>query len=235
MAMWEPWTGCHGVSDGCTYCYYYGLHAKRRGTPVTKTEDFDKPLVMKTKSKYKIESGKEVGMCFTTDFFIEEADQWRGDAWRMMKQRSDLNFLFLTKRIDRFRVALPEDWGDGYDNVKIGCSVENQDLADYRLPHFLSSPIKHRFISCSPLLGPIDLRPYLHGIEHVTVGGETGRDARECNFDWVLDIREQCMDAGITFWFKDTGSRFRKDGELHKINPRMQHKAARELGINIEA
>jgi protein gp37 len=151
----------------------------------------------------------------------------------MIKQRPDLEFLTLTKRIDRFMVALPSDSGDGYDNVNIGCTVENQELADYRLPLFLSYPIKRRFIACAPLLGPVDLSPYLGGIEHVSVGGETGREARVCDYDWVLDIREQCVAAGITFWFKNTGSFFKRDEAIQKVNPFKQNSLAKELGINI--
>ena len=96
----------------------------------------------------------------------------------MIKQRTDIEFLILTKRIDRFPVALPDDWGSGYEHVNIGCTVENQEAADYRLPLFLSYPMKRRFIACAPLLEAIDLTPYLDGVDHVTVGGETGREAR---------------------------------------------------------
>lgn len=117
--------------------------------------------------------------------------------------------------------------------MNIGCTVENQALADYRLPLFLSYPIKRRFVACSPLLEGIDLSPYLYGIDHVTVGGETGREARVCDYDWVLDIREQCASAGITFWFKNTGSYFRRGGVVEKINPYKQSAAAKELGIDI--
>jgi protein gp37 len=200
---------------------------------VQKTGEFDKPVAKTAKGAPKIQSGKIVATCFATDFFIAEADEWRGEAWAMIKERSDLEFLILTKRIDRFKVSLPSDWDEGYDNVNIGVTVENQGIADYRLPLFLSYPIKRRFIACAPLLDPIDLSPYLGGIEHVTVGGETGREARECDYDWVLDIREQCVNAGITFWFKNTGSFFKRDGVVHKINPFKQNSAAKELGINI--
>ncbi len=137
--------------------------------------------------------------CFATDFFLPEADEWRKDAWAIIRQRTDIEFLILTKRIDRFLISLPEDWGEGYENVNLGCTVENQELADARLPLFLSYPIKKRFIACAPLLGAIDLRNYLGGVDHVTVGGETGREARECQYDWVLDIREQCVNANVTF------------------------------------
>ena len=231
---WEPWTGCYQISDGCTYCYFYGPYSKRHGqNTIEKTEEFEKPLQKNAKGEYKIQSGKIVATCFASDFFLPEADEWRAEAWAMIKARPDLDFLILTKRIDRFLVSLPSDWGDGYDNLNIGCTVENQTLADYRLPLFLSYPIKRRFVACAPLLSAIDLSPYLHGIEHVSVGGETSRDARECDYDWVLAIREQCLKAGSTFWFKNTGSFFKQDGVVKKVNPFKQTGLAKELCINI--
>ena len=151
----------------------------------------------------------------------------------MIEQRPDLTFLILTKRIDRFFVSLPENWRDGYENVNIGCTVENQKTADERLPLFLSYPIKRRFIACAPLLSEVDLSMYLKSVEHVTAGGETGREARECEYGWILKIREQCKEAGKTFWFKNTGSFFRKDGVLHRVNPFKQSGMAKELGIDI--
>ena len=231
---WEPWTGCYKASDGCTYCYFYGPYSKRFGqNTITQTDEFNKPLIRNAKGAFKIASGKIVATCFASDFFLPEADEWRKEAWAMIKTRSDLEFLILTKRIDRFLVSLPDDWGAGYNNVNIGCTVENQELADYRLPLFLSYPIKRRFVACAPLLGPVDLSPYLHGIEHVSVGGETGRDARECDYDWVLNIREQCVKNDSTFWFKNTGSFFKQDGVVQKVNPFKQNSRAKELGINI--
>jgi protein gp37 len=201
---------------------------------VTKTKDFDKPVAITAKGAMKIPSGKIVSTCFASDFFIPEADEWRFEAWAMIKQRSDLEFLILTKRIDRFLVSLPDDWGDGYDNVNIGCTVENQETVDYRLPLFLSYPIKKRYIACAPLLGHINLSPYLHGgINHVTVGGETGREARECDYDWVLAIREQSIIAGTTFWYKNTGTLFKKDGEIRRVNPFKESGLAKELRISI--
>ena len=176
---WDPWTGCYKVSDGCTYCYFYGPFSKRYGqNNIRKTNEFDKPIAKTTKGKDRIQGGKIVATCFASDFFIAEADQWRTEAWAMIKKRPDLDFLILTRRIDRFNISLPNDWGDGYDNLNIGCTIENQESADYRLPLFLSYPIKRRFIAAAPLLGAIDISTYLVGIEHVTVGGETGREAR---------------------------------------------------------
>ncbi len=231
---WEPWTGCYPVSEGCTYCYFYGPHAKRFGQNVIqKTDKFDWPIRTNAKGEHNIKGDKILATCFATDFFIAEADEWRAEAWAMIKARPDIEFLILTKRIDRFAVSLPADWGDGYDNVNLGCTVENQELADYRLPLFLSYPVKRRFVACSPLLDSIDLSPYLHGIEHVTVAGESGREARVCDYDWVLAIREQCAQAGCTFWFKATGSRFRKDGVTQKVNPYKQGSLAKELDISV--
>ena len=238
---WEPWTGCYKASEGCTYCYYYGTHSKRYGqNTITKTDDFYKPLATiymprKKITKYKMEGGKTCSTCFTTDFFLPEADEWRVEAWDIIRQRPDLTFLFLTKRIDRFPVSLPADWGDGYDNVRIGCTVENQETADFRLPLYISYPIKHRWIVCSPLLGKINLSPYLHGVESVNAHGESGREARECDYDWILDILGQCEKAGVAFTFGGTGSLFRKDGVLKKINPYRQKSTARELDINLPA
>ena len=227
---WEPWTGCYPESDGCTYCYFYGPYSKRHGqNSIEKTAEFEKPLLKTAKGEYKIQSGKIVATCFASDFFLPEADEWRIDAWAMIKERQDLDFLILTKRIDRFLVSLPADWGEGYDNVNIGCTVENQEIADYRLPLFLSYPIKRRFVACSPILSAIDLSEYLGGIEHVSVSGETGREARLCNYDWVLSIREQCVSAGVTFWFKGTGSLFCRDGITQKVNPFKQGSLAKEL------
>lgn len=231
---WEPWTGCYAYSEGCDNCYFYGPHAKRFGqNNIVKTDKFDWPIRKNAKGEYNIKGGKILATCFATDFFLPEADEWRKEAWTMIKERQDIEFLILTKRIDRFLVSLPPDWGDGYDNVNIGCTVENQKLVDYRLPLFLSYPIKRRFIACAPLLERVDISPYLNGIEHVTVGGETSRDARVCDYEWVLDIREQCISHNKTFWFKNTGSLFRRDGVIEHINPFKQMSMAKELNIDI--
>lgn len=231
---WEPWTGCVPYSEGCKYCYYYGPYAKRFGqNEIIRTDKFDLPIRRNAKGEWHIPSGKTVATCFATDFFIDGADPWRREAWAMIKARHDLDFMILTKRIDRFLIGLPDDWGDGYENVNLGCTVETQEAADYRLPLFLSYPMKRRFIACGPLLESIDIHRYLHGVDHVTVGGETGREARVCDYDWVLDIRQQCVDAGKTFWFKETGSRFKINGEIIKVNPYKQHSMAKSFGIDL--
>lgn len=109
---------------------------------------------------YKIPAGSTVFTCFSSDFFVEEADPWRPEAWEMIRERSDLHFFMITKRIDRLEANLPPDWEAGYPHVTICCTVENQERADYRLPIYRDAPIRHKIIICEPLLGPIDLSPW---------------------------------------------------------------------------
>lgn len=230
---WEPWTGCYPISDGCANCYFYGPNAKRYGqNTIVKTDKFDWPIRKNPKGTYRILGDKILATCFATDFFLPEADEWRKEVWAMIRERQDIDFLILTKRIDRFLISLPDDWGDGYDNINIGCTVETQAVADQRLPLFLSYPIKRRFVGCSPLLEPIDLSNYLHGIDHVTVNGESGRDARLCDLAWVKDLHQQCMAADVTFWFKSTGTLFQHDGQLQRVNPYQQGNLAKTFDLD---
>ena len=151
----------------------------------------------------------------------------------MIRMRSDLRFIFFTKRIDRLAAVLPPDWGDGYENVVIGCTVENQTMADYRLPLFLKTPVRHRIVICAPLLGPLDIARYLSpAIEEVAAGGESGNEARPCDYAWVLGLREQSVAAGISFCFHQTGARLVKDGRLYRIRRCYQHAQARKAGID---
>lgn len=234
--MWNLWHGCHKLSPGCKHCYVYRGDARRDvdSSIVTKTKNFDLPLCKKRNGEYKIPQGTLVYTCFTSDFFVEDADEWRDAAWNMIRQRSDLDFLMITKRIDRFKECLPADWEDGYDNVTICCTVENQACAAYRLPIYQTAPIKHKVIICEPLLEEIDLRPYAIGewIEQVVAGGESGKEARECHFDWIMALREVCMESGVAFWFKQTGAKFVKDGRLFLVKRQFQHSQARKANIN---
>ena len=142
---------------------------------------------------------------------------------------------FFTKRIDRLSECLPGDWGAGYEHVTIGCTVENQRMADYRLPIFQKLPIRHKIIVCAPLIGPIDLAPYLGPeIEQVSVGGESGPDARVCDYAWVLSLRDQCAEHDVSFCFHQTGARLLKDGRLYRIRRQFQHTQARKAGIDFK-
>ena len=135
-SMWNPWHGCHKFSTGCQHCYVYRTDGKygKDSSVVAKTEKFNLPVQQKKNKTYKIPSGNLVYTCFTSDFLVEDADEWRPEAWEMMRLRQDLHFLFITKRIDRLKDCLPSDWGEGYDNVTICCTMENQDRIDYRRP-----------------------------------------------------------------------------------------------------
>lgn len=235
-SVWNPWHGCHKISAGCQNCYVYRLDAQfeKDSSIVAKTGNFGLPVKRNRTGEYKLPGGEMVYTCFTSDFFLEDADEWRAEAWQMIRERSDLNFLIITKRIHRFRVGLPGDWGDGYDNVAICCTVENQDRADYRLPIFLAETIKHKSIICEPLLESIDLLTYLSlDIKEVVVGGESGNNARVCSYDWVLGIRKQCLQKGVSFCFRQTGARFEKDGRIYAIPRRRQYSQARKAGIDI--
>lgn len=235
-AGWNPWHGCTKISAGCKHCYVYRqdeMYGNAESRLCRKTASFDLPLRTKRGGGFKIPSGSIVYTCFTSDFLLSDADEWRAECWRMMKLREDCLFCFFTKRIDRLSECLPLDWGEGYDNVIIGCTVENQDRANFRLPIFSALPIKHRLIIAAPLLERIDLSPYLNeGIAEVSVGGESGNDARPCNYDWVLDIRRQCVERNVPFLFHQTGANFIKDGRAYRIKRPYQHSQARKAGIN---
>ena len=235
--VWNPWHGCHKYSAGCAHCYVYRRDGSvgRDASQVAKTASFDLPVRKDRKGAWKIPPGETVYAVMTSDFFLEEADGWRPEIWEMMKARPDLQFVIITKRILRFKECLPDDWGEGYENVEVGCTCENGEEAARRLPVFVSLPIQKRFVITEPLLGPVLLEPWLQTgkIASVTAGGESGEGARVCDYDWVLDIRDQCARCGVRFHFKQTGLHFRKDGRLYTVPRRFQMEQARKAGIDL--
>ena len=237
MYMWNLWHGCHKVSEGCRHCYVYRRDSSVGvdSTVVHKTGSFRLPLSKSRSGQWKIPPGSTVFTCFTSDFFIEDADQWREDAWKMIRFRKDLHFFMVTKRPERILQCIPSDWGEGYPNVTLCCTMENQPMADRRLPVFMEIPALHKEIICEPLLGKIDFHGKLSPswCEEITVGGESGPDARVCDYDWVLDIRRQCMEAAVDFHFKQTGALFRKDGRLYRIDRKFQISQAGKASIDI--
>ncbi len=236
-ADWNPWHGCTKISPGCKYCYVY-RQDEMYGADISsslcrKTGNFNLPLKKKRDGSFKIPEGRIVFTCFTSDFLLEDADPWRGECWEMMRMRQDLMFYFFTKRIDRLEKCLPREWGEGFDNVIIGCTVENRAMADYRLPIFKSLPIKHKSIIVAPMLEHMDISAYIdEEIEEVSVSGESGADARVCNFEWVLDIRRQCIEKNVPFRFHQTGAHFIKDGKMYHIKRKYQLSQAAKAGIN---
>lgn len=234
MPNWNPWQGCQKVSEGCKNCYIYA-HDGENGKNVSqvfKIKYFNLPTQRKKNGDYRLTSHDVVYTCFYSDFFIESADPWRMDAWAYIKERSDLNFLFLTKRIHRFLECIPSDWKNGYDNVIIGVSVENQKKADERLLLLKQYPIKHKGIICQSLIGPINVENYLDKMEFVTVGGEQGIYGRSCNYDWVLSLKEQCIQHHVPFTFQQNGTYFVKDNVHYKIARKDQVKQARLAHID---
>lgn len=236
MAGWNPWHGCHKISAGCLNCYVYRIDARhgRDASKVVRNQDFDLPLRRTREGGWKIPPGETVYTCFSSDFFVEEADQWRTEAWEIMRRRPDLHFLMVTKRIHRFADCIPPDWGGGYENVTICCTVENQAMADTRLPVYLAAPIRHRALACEPLLEPVDLENCLRSgaIERLVCGGESGENARPCDYDWILSLRAQCLRSGVDFYFKQTGANFIRDGRQYRVPRRLQRAQARAAGID---
>lgn len=236
MPVWNPWHGCRKISPGCQNCYVYRRDSQfgKDASAVTRTAAFDLPIQRNRQGIFKLQTPETVYACMTSDFFLEEADGWRADAWAMIHARPDLHFAIITKRISRFPIALPDDWGNGYENVTILCTCEDQQRADERLPVFLNLPIRRREIIAEPLLGPLDLEPYLasNKIEAVTCGGESGEGARLCNYDWILGVRRQCIEYGVRFRFKQTGANFYKDGKKYYIERKFQQTQARRAGID---
>jgi protein gp37 len=236
MAMWDPWRGCHKYSEGCKYCYIHKGDSKRNvdTNNIVKTDKFYAPIDKTQNGEYKIKSGQTVYLCFSTDFLIEEADEWRKECWAMIKERSDLNFLFLTKRIERFMQCIPDDWNSGYDNITVGCTIENQEMADYRLSIFDKIPIRHKNIICQPLIENITIEEHMENIELVVVGGESNKNARPLNYDWVLFIREQCLRNQVSFEFRQCGTHFIKDEKTYILNTKDLCAQARKANINFE-
>ena len=236
MARWDPWRGCKKCSDGCLHCYIHKGDAKRNVDTnlIVKTKDFYKPVEKLKNGAYKMKSGL-VFLCFSSDFLIEEADEWRNECWQMIKERQDCEFMFLTKRIDRFANCIPTDWNDGYENVIVCCTVENQKNADYRLSIFKDLPIKHKSITVQPMLESIDIERYLDGIDLVVVGGESDVNARPLDYAWVLNVREQCVRKNVNFEFRQCGTHFIKDGKQYKLQTKDLCKQARLANINYKS
>lgn len=236
--IWNPWHGCVKCSEGCRNCYMYFLdkvHNNGDSSIVTKTSSFNYPLSKFRDGRYKIQSGELIRVCMSSDFFVEGADEWRDDAWEIMRQRPDVKFFLLTKRPERVRDHLPRDWGDGWNNIFFNVTCENQKRADERMPILLDLPFKHKGIMCAPFIGAISIEKYLADgqIEQVICGGENYDGARPCHFDWVKDLRAECVAHHVTFCFIETGTVFVKDGKTYRMpSKRIQAQMAHRSGMN---
>ena len=151
-STWNPWHGCKKVSAGCKFCYMYRDKERYGQNPTTvlrgKTT-FNKQL--------EWEDPKLIFTCSWSDWFIKEADDWRPEAWDIMYQTPYHFYQVLTKRPQRIQSHLPSNWGEGYSNVWLGVSAEDQPNYDTRVQILMQSPARIRFLSLEPLIGPIDL------------------------------------------------------------------------------
>jgi protein gp37 len=239
MLIWNPWHGCHKVSEGCLHCYMYFLDSKRNidTSRVFRTENFDLPLQRRRDGSFRIRPGSTIQVGLSTDFFVEEADAWRDEAWEIIKRRPDVFFQLLTKRPQRFATCLPRDWGEGYENVMLSVTAENQRRSDERLPILLSTPARHRGFMSAPFIGPVDAAKYLASglIEQVLCGGENYDGARECHYEWVRSLSDQCRTYDVTFDFIETGTVFVKDGKTYHIpSKRIQSQQAFRSGLSYQ-
>lgn len=235
---WNPVQGCRKISEGCKNCYMFSDKKRygQDGGDIHRSADatFFKPLAWH--KQIKPETPLTDRLVFTaswSDWFIEENDQFRDEMWKVVKDTPNLIYQILTKRADRIKDCLPSDWGNGYDNVWLGVSVENQKRADERIPLLLETPAKVRFLSCEPLLERLDLVKFLHlppcpnsnfnrylwgnrecdcyefrnWLHWVIVGGESGNGARKCEVRWIRSIVEQCQSANVACFVKQLGSK----------------------------
>jgi protein gp37 len=214
----NPWLGCDKVSAACTNCYAESW-AKRTGQAGlwrgerrrTSVANWRLPL------KWNRETpGARVFCASLADVFEdrEELADWRLELFDLISGTPDLTWLLLTKRPEN--AARYFRHPDMLSNVWLGTTVENQAAAE-RIPHLLRVPARVRFLSCEPLLGPVDIRQWLgpqrmypgrgieYGVEWVIAGGESGPRARPSHPNWFRSLRDQCRAAGVAFHFKQWG------------------------------
>ena len=234
--IWNPWHGCRKYSEGCDHCYMYYLDAQRdrSGAEIYKVKtNFNLPLKKDRQGNYKIKSGESLRVCMTSDFFLEEADGWRPEVWEMTRRRPDVRFWLLTKQAYRIRNCLPPDWGDGWENVSLNVTAENQTRVEERLPILLDLPARHKGVMIAPFIGQVDLEPFLATgqLEAVFADGENYDGQRPLHYEWVKKLHDQCVQYGVPFSFFSTGNVFVKEGRTYHICKAYQHVQALRPGL----
>ena len=229
----NPWWGCQRVSPGCEHCYAEAL-SKRfgraqwgPGVPRVPTSEkmWKEPLRWNVAAREAGER-RRVFCASMADVFedLPELVPLRARLFDLVAKTPDLDWLLLTKRpenADRLWSQAQYDAFNGADslgptwapNVWMGTTVEDQRRAEERIPRLLSVPAAVRFLSCEPLLGPVDFdklaplaKPRAGRIDWVICGGESGGGARPMHIDWVRSLRDQCADDGVLFFFKQWGA-----------------------------
>ena len=240
---YNPWQGCTKKSAGCKNCYMY-RDKYRYGQDPTKCvrsapATFNKPLKWQREVEAGVRNGQDclVFTCSWSDFFNEEADPWRDEAWEIIRRCPGLQFQILTKLPERISDHLPTFWNEIKARCWMGTSVENQEN-DWRIGELMAVDAPIRFLSIEPQIGPIDLSfeplamEYVEnipvglsgggmGIEWVIVGGESGPDARPFHEEWATSICDQCDAAGVAFFLKQYGSNPMRGGKPIVFKDRM--------------
>ena len=213
---WNPVTGCTQVSPGCDNCYALAIAEPRRGLP-SFPQGFDvtlRPHKLRDPLKWKAP-----GMIFVnsmSDLFHKDIPpEYVGQIWQTMMAATHHVFQVLTKRphraaqlIDRMGLPLPP-------HIWLGVSAENQQLADNRITALLQIPSAVPWVSAEPLLGPLDLTPFLDRLKWVVDGGESGNGRRPADPDWFRSLRDQCQEYGVSFFHKQGNHRYPgRDREL---------------------
>jgi protein gp37 len=207
-STWNPWRGCHKVSAGCKFCYAETLDRRfghdfnqvRRASPAT----FSAPLRWK--------EPRRVFSCSMSDFFLEEADAWRAEAWDIIRRCPQHTFQLLTKRPERISEHLPDDWGpSGWPNVWLGTTGETHDLAFERGMYLGQVPARVHFLSAEPWLEEkvTNAVEYFYTVlnfyEWVIVGGESGVHCRPMNLQTAAALIEGCQHAHVPVFLKQLG------------------------------
>ena len=237
--IWNPWHGCTRISEGCDHCYMFTMDASRGldgGIVRRNKTTFDYPLQRTRSGSYKVQNGELIRICMNSDFFIEEADPWRDEAWDIIRARPNVRFFILTKRPERMAACLPADWGAGWENVILNVTCENQRRADERIPILLATPAKHKGIMCAPFIGPVSVAQYLGDraksngapLEQVICGGENYEDPRPCDF------AGECRAHDVTFAFTETGTRLVVNGREYRIPRALQAQQAFKSGVEYQ-
>ncbi len=207
------WVGCTALSPACEGCYAEAW-AKRAGTPELWTGERRRTTPANWRQALRWNASApahqpapRVFANSLSDFFDNQVPRaWREDAWTLISQCEDLDWMLLTKRPENIGKMLPPPpfaWGKGWNSVWLGTTVEDR-ARKHRIDTLRRVPARVRFLSIEPLLedlGALDLR----GIHLVIVGGETGPKARPMDPVWVRPIRDQCAAAGVAFFFKQWG------------------------------
>jgi protein gp37 len=204
----NPVLGCAKISEGCRNCYAEA-QAKRYGWNVWG----DSPRRITSDGNWKIpirwnltaEEGRPHrvfcgSMC---DIFEDHptVTEARERLWSLIRQTPCLHWQLLTKRVERIKDSLPEDWGAGYPNVWIGTTIESNDYKQ-RADYLREVPAMVRFISYEPAIGPLQVD--LAGIQWLIYGGESGAHRRGDNTDWARAMRTECQRTGTAFFFKQS-------------------------------